>query len=119
VESVVERSPDQRRVAEEIAALMPETKPVIASLTVDDQGRLWVRRVASADTYPQFDVFDRDGTYHGSVELAFRPAAYTTILIRYDRLYAVVRDSFDVPFVVRTSVVGDVSQPAPLPPGHR
>jgi len=106
VESVVERSPDERRVAEEIAALMPETKPVIAGLTVDDQGRLWVRRVGSSDTSPQFDIFERDGTYRGSVELAFQPAAYTTIRIRYDRLYTVVRDSLDVPFVVRTGVVG-------------
>lgn len=105
VEAMVERSRDQRRVAEEIAGLMPDTKPVISSLTVDDEGRLWIGRTGPDDTHPQFDVFGRDGGYQGSVELAFRPAPYVPIWIRQSRVYAVVRDSLDVPFVVRTGVL--------------
>ncbi|KKL50240.1 hypothetical protein LCGC14_2307460, partial [marine sediment metagenome] len=105
VEATVERRPDQRRVAEEIAGLMPDTKPVISSLTVDDEGRLWIGRVGPEDAHPQFDVFGRDGGYQGSVELAFRPATYVPIRIRQSRVYAVVRDSLDVPFVVRTGVL--------------
>ena len=105
VESVVERSPDQRRVAEEIVDLMPDTKPVISSLTVDDEGRLWVGRTGPEDAYPQFDLFERDGEYQGSVELAFRSAPYIPIRIRLRRVYAVVRDSLDVPFVVRAGVL--------------
>ena len=101
IETMVERNPDERRLAEQLAALMPDTKPVIASLTVDDEGRLWIRRTGTDDAYPQFDVFDRDGSYHGSVELAFRPAPYIPIRIRQSRVYAVVLDSLDVPFVVR------------------
>jgi hypothetical protein len=108
VEAVVERYPDQRRVAEEIAGLMPETKPAIASLNVDDEGRLWIGRVAPEDAYPQYDIFGRAGAYQGSVELAFQPARFIPIRIRHRRVYAVVRDSLDVPFVVRTRVIGDV-----------
>ena len=104
VEASVERSPDGRRVAEEIAGLMPDIKPVISSLTVDDEGRLWIRRVGPEDSYPQFDIFGKDGAYHGSVELGFLPAPYIPVWIRGGRVYAVVRDSLDVPFVVRTGV---------------
>jgi hypothetical protein len=105
VESMLERSPDQRRVAEELAGLMPDSMPMISRLTVDDERRLWVGRTGPEDAPPQFDVFDRDGSYLGSVELAFRPAPYIPVWIRQGRLYAVVRDSLDVPFVVRTRAV--------------
>jgi hypothetical protein len=117
VEAMVERSPDLRRVAEELASLMPDTKPVISSLTVDDEGRLWIGRVGPEDAQPQFDIFGRDGGYHGSVELAFRPAPYTPIRIRQSRVYAVVRDSLDVPFVVRTGVLSDATGDATSPSG--
>lgn len=105
VESMLERSPDQRRLAEELAGLMPDSMPVISRLAVDDEGRLWVGRTGPEDAPPQFDIFDRDGEYHGSVELAFRPAPYTPIWVRGNRVYAVVRDSLDVPFVVRSRAV--------------
>ncbi len=117
VESVVERSPDQRRVAEELAGLMPDTKPLISSLSVDDEGRLWIGRVGPEDAHPQFDIFGRDGGYQGSVALAFQPAPYVPIRIRQSRVYTVVRDSMDVPFVVRTGVLSDASQDA-TPSAH-
>ncbi len=105
VEGRLERNPDQRRLAEELAGLMPDTMPVISRLAVADDGSLWVGRTGPEDEPPQFDIFDRKGDYHGSVELAFRPASYTPIWIRGNRVYAVVRDSLDVPFVVRTRAV--------------
>jgi hypothetical protein len=105
VEMRLERYPDQRRLFEGIADLMPDSMPVISRMAVDDEGRLWVGRTGSEDAPPQFDVFDRDGSYQGSVELAFRPAPYTPIWARQSRVYAVVRDSLDVPFVVRTRAV--------------
>jgi len=105
VEGFVERNPDQRRLAEELASLMPDSMPVISRLTVDDEGRLWIGRTGHPDAPPQFDIFDRDGEYHGTVELAFRPSSYAPIWIRQNRVYAVVRDSLDVPFVVRSRAV--------------
>jgi hypothetical protein len=107
VEETVQRSPDARQVAEEIADLMPDAKPIISGLTVDDVGQLWVQRTGPEGASPQFDLFDRDGRYLGTVEFAFSPASYIPIWVRNHRVYAVVRDSLDVPFVVRTRPVGD------------
>jgi streptogramin lyase len=108
VERETGMSPGDRRVAEELAQLMPETKPAIASLTVDDAGRLWVGRGGAEDADPEYDVFDGDGEYRGTVVLGFRPAPYTPIRIRQGRVYAVVRDSLDVPFVVRSGTLRNV-----------
>lgn len=105
VDLAAERSPADRRVAEEIAALMAEAKPAIASLTADDEGRVWVGRAVAEDADPEYDVFDGEGTYVGTVALAFRPAPYTPIRIRQGRVYAIVRDSLDVPYVVRSGEV--------------
>lgn len=106
VEGEVEQDPAQRRVAEEIAELIHDTKPMISSLTVDDGGRLWVRRWGTGGSTTLFDVFSADGSYQGSVELGFELSTYMPIRVRRGRIYTVVRDSLDVPFVVRTTDVG-------------
>lgn len=93
-----------RRSLEQIVALAGGSHPVIAGLTVDDRGRLWVQRDAVEDTPPIFDVFARDGTYHGSIRPAFRPASYMPLRIRAGRMYAIVRDSMGVSYVVRAAV---------------
>lgn len=93
-----------RRSLEQIVALAGESHPVIAGLTVDDRGRLWVQRDAAPDTPPILDVFERDGTYDGSVRPAFRPASYMPLRIRAGRMYAIVRDSMGVPYVVRAAL---------------
>jgi len=108
VETMVERDPAARRVAEEITALMPETKPAIASLTADDEGRLWIGRAVAEDADPEYDVFDPDGTYRGTVQLRFRPAPYTPIRVRQRRVYAIVRDSLDVPYVARSEQLRNI-----------
>jgi len=108
VNIVVEQSPADRRVAEDVAALMPETKPAIASLTVDDEGRLWVGRAVAEEADPEYDVFDRDGSYRGTVALGFRPAPYTPIRVRQGRVYAIVRDSLDVPYVARSGQLHNI-----------
>ena len=104
VQRVVDRSPDDRRVAEEVADMMPKTKPLIDGLVVDDEGRLWVRRAVPDDALPQFDIFTRDGQYQGTVQLEFQPAPYVPIRIRGGQIYALVPDSLDIPFVIRASV---------------
>ncbi len=49
IEEYVEDSPEAGRAAEEVAALMPDVKPILARMFVDDEGRLWVQRVTPAD----------------------------------------------------------------------
>lgn len=103
VESMVERHPDERRTAEELAQLGHSTKPVIDQLNLDDQGRLWVRRRMEGGQTSVYDVFDRQGEYMGSVRLGFRPSALPP-RIRNGSLYAVVADQLDVQTVVRADV---------------
>lgn len=109
VDGEVREDPEQRRIAEEIADLMRETKPAISSLTTDDVGRLWVGRTQVEGTRPVFDVFSADGTYQGSVQLGFDLPSYMPIWVRHGRIYAVVRDSLDVPFVVRSNLLFEPS----------
>lgn len=104
VDRIVERSPGERRAAEEVAGLMPEFKPVIAQLILDDLGRLWVRRAPVQGAPTTYDVFNPDGEYAGTVQLGFEPSQYLPIRIRRGRIYALVHDSLDVPSVVRTGV---------------
>jgi hypothetical protein len=98
---IVESSPDQRRAADELVALAPPHKPVLDMLFLDDEGNVWVRRVAPDGESPQFDIFAADGAYLASTRLGFTPAPYLPPRIRNGNLYALVTDSLDVPTVVR------------------
>jgi len=79
--------------------VMPQTKPILRQLIVDDEGRLWVDRVVGEEDV--FDVFAADGRFLGTVDPAFPFAAHFPIVIRHGSLYALQTDSLDVPFVVR------------------
>ena len=102
VESIVEDRPQLRREAEEVAALMPDIKPVLEGLFVDDEGRLWVERATPRDTPAFYDRYSEDGEYLGSVRLAFAPAG--PIRVQHGKIYTWVVDEFEVPYVVRASV---------------
>ena len=99
VEGIVEERPELRREAEEVAALMPDFKPVLADIFVDDEGRLWVERVTSTDAAAFYDRFSEDGDYLGSVRLAFKPAG--PLWVRHGNIYTWVTDELDIPYVAR------------------
>ncbi|MYB07473.1 MAG: 6-bladed beta-propeller, partial [Gemmatimonadetes bacterium] len=99
VDSIVEDRPELRRQAEEVAALMPDTKPVLAELFIDDEHRLWVQRVTPDGAPAFYDLFSVDGDYVGSVRLGF--AAAGPLVVRNGRIYSWVEDELGVPFVVR------------------
>jgi hypothetical protein len=103
---IPDRVPNMLESAEIIAALMPETKPVIADLAVDDGGRVWVRRNVPDGADPRYDIFDRGGEYVGSIVTGFDPALRLPVHIRADRMYALALDSLGVPVVVRTPHLG-------------
>jgi len=100
----LERSPDDARTLDEVLELAPDTRSVLSALYFDDRGRVWVERAVPADEASFFDVFARDGSWEGAYRLGFEPAAGLPLRIRHGHLYAVVRDSLDVPRVVRTAV---------------
>ena len=99
VDSIVADRPELRREAEEVAALMPDTKPMLARILVDDEHRLWVQRVTPEDAPAVYDVFSGDGDYRGSVRLAF--AAAGPLVVRQGHIYTWVEDELEVPYVVR------------------
>jgi len=82
--------------------LLPERKPLLEQLIVDDEGNLWVERV-TADGHV-FDVFDESGRYSATVEPDFDFVPYFPPVIRGGNLYALQLDSLDVPYVVRGHV---------------
>jgi hypothetical protein len=101
LKEAAQQAPGDRRVADEIGALMPKFKQAIAGMVLDDMNRLWARRTATSDSTATYDIFRADGAYLGAVTLGFVPP-YLPIRIRDGRVYAVVRDSLDVASVVRS-----------------
>jgi len=102
VENIVDDRPDLRREADEVAALMPDIKPILEGLFVDDEGRLWVERVTPRGAPAFYDRYSEDGDYLGSVRLAFEAAG--PIWVQHGSIYTWVVDEFEVPYVVRASV---------------
>lgn len=92
------------RGAEAMVAAIPETKPAISGLVVDDLGRLWVRRGEGGADGPRYDVFSASGDFETTVELRFRPSEYLPIEIQDGYVYALVRDDLEVPYVVRAAI---------------
>ena len=84
---------------------MPENKPVIVDLVVDDMRRLWVLRQQGVDEQPRFDVFDTEGRYLGSARLSFPIVPFVSIRVRNNRIYALARDDSGVPSVIRSTPV--------------
>ena len=104
VEGIVEfRGSEVRSDAEEVASILADVKPILAGLFVDDEGRLWVKRVTPDDAPAFYDLFSEDGDYLGSVRLAFK-SARGRFWIQHGNIYTWVTDEMDVPFIVRAPV---------------
>ena len=102
VQERVEHYPEEvRRGIEAAVALWPEVKPILESFFVDDQSRLWVKRVVPPDASPFYDLFSEDGDYLGSVRLGFTPAPDTVLWVQHGNIYTWVVDELDVQYVVR------------------
>lgn len=86
------------------ASQLQDVKPIFDGFVVDDTGYLWVRLGSRADAV-RFDVFDPEGRYLGVVEGVTGMVRLAPV-IRGDRFYAVLRDSLDVPYVVRYRIRG-------------
>jgi len=104
VQRTVDMDPVLQRGAEEVSALMPDVKPVLEGLFLDDEDRLWVERAVPSSTPPFYDLFSRDGDHLGSVRLAFEPRPSSKVTVQHGNLYTWVVDELDTPFVVRAPV---------------
>lgn len=102
-----ERAPSLRA---ELGALFPERKPVLEQLLVDDEGRLWVRRAVPYGEPPLYDVFRDDGEYLASARVPAGTSSYFPPVVRGGRVYLLVRDSLEVPFVVGAALPAALSR---------
>lgn len=86
---------------------VPRHKPAFVSIRTDDQGWLWVRpELPATERNAAFDVFDPDGRYQGRLALPIQHQDPMPLVIRGDRIYAVVLNDEGVPQVVRFRIEG-------------
>ncbi len=80
---------------------IPQVKPAIERLVVDDEGRLWVRR-SDPSVGLVFDLIAPDGEMLATVTLGrIRTNVWSPFVVRGDDVYLVVLDEDDVPQVGR------------------
>jgi hypothetical protein len=83
---------------------IPRTKPAIERITMDDQGRPWVRR-SDARGRVSFDVYSAAGQLIATAELGpYRSPMHLPFVVRGGNVYAVVLDEDDVQHVVRFAI---------------
>lgn len=83
---------------------IPRSKPAIYRLSVDHQGRLWVRR-QTAQGGVAFDLFNASGQFLATVEAGpQRMPAYLPFVVRGDTIYTVVLDEDDLQYVARFEI---------------
>jgi sugar lactone lactonase YvrE len=99
-----------RRAAREALSYAPETHPVVDQLTVDEEGRLWVRRWTRDGEPLLHDLFARDGTYRGSVRLPAETSAYLPPRVRNGDVYLLMQDELDVASVARIPLPADLTR---------
>ncbi|NUQ13073.1 MAG: hypothetical protein HUU26_12235 [Gemmatimonadaceae bacterium] len=81
---------------------IPDSKPAISRITIDGEGRPWVRRTDATGAV-LWDVFSATGQFLATAELppgARAPAAAPWV-VRGRTVYTVLLDEDDVPYVVR------------------
>lgn len=98
-------------------APIPETKPAFEALSVDEAGRIWVRRYVEAERFqsrseednaeepgtvwrerPTYDVYTRDGVFLGTALLPYRT---DRVVSRGRSVWGIQRGEFDEAYVVR------------------
>lgn len=80
---------------------IPRHFPFVSQLVVDDQSRLWARRVLADSTRSEFDVFTPDGTFLWTARVAARLAPFGRLIVRDGALHAVALDDDDLPTIIR------------------
>ena len=92
---------------------VPKQKPAFLSIRTDDRGWLWVRpSLPAAEKKTAFDVFDPEGRYQGRLSLPVAHEDRMPLVIRGERIYAVVLNDEGVPQVVRFRIEGRSAAPA-------
>ena len=86
---------------------IPQHKPAINRITIDGEGRPWVRRTDARGAV-SFDVFSSDGRFIATAELGpgVRNPGAAPFVVRGRTVYTVLLDEDDIPYVVRLQAEG-------------
>jgi len=85
---------------------LPRTKPAATDFFTDDEGYVWVNRVTAAGPEgTEYDIFDPEGRFLGTVELPFPLSSVPAPIIRGGVLYGVMQDELEVQYLVRARIV--------------
>jgi len=79
--------------------LIPQTKPVLRRVDTDTEGRVWVQIEDQAGFRAL--IFDSLGTLKAEAQLPFHPSRWHPTIILGRSVYAVTRDSVDIPTITR------------------
>ena len=90
------------------AGKIPSSKPPIALLSVDDDGRLWVQHTPQyGEASVTFDVHNATGVHLGRVRIPFRPSVEgLPIRARGRDLWMAIRDNDDVLSIAKFRLAG-------------
>jgi hypothetical protein len=106
VAQLVEQDPELERPARQLASHMPDRKPATDRFFLDEDERLWIRRVGDPEAPPLYDLFDREGNHLATVALSFAPNPFWVPVIRGNQAYFLAPGEFDVATVVRVPLDG-------------
>lgn len=82
--------------------MIPDVKPMVQAFVSDERGRLWVELHDSAGT--AYHVFSASGEWIARVRTTTNTGRGQQFRVRGNHLYAVTKDSLDVPLLVRFTV---------------
>jgi len=93
---------DQKMItaAHEIAGAMPEFKPAIQGILVDDEGTVWITRYSDVGELATLDAYSTDGEFQKSVRLNAPILSYFPLLIKDGRVYALAHREDGVPSIL-------------------
>ncbi len=98
----VEKSIARYAVSDFDASKIPASKPPIASLVVDDDGRLWVRHTSrGGETFTTFDIHDGAGQHLGRLRIPHPTSEWIPLHARGNDVWVAVRDADDVVSIAR------------------
>lgn len=83
-----------------VERFIPEHKPALEQIVVDDEGRVWAGRTVPAGEAPILDGFTADSNYVGSIRLFPGTSREVPPVIREGRVYAITEGEFDEQYVV-------------------
>ena len=75
--------------AKEIVGAMPDNKPAVQNLILDDESRVWLKRYSDPGEVTTMDVFSSNGEYVKSVRINSTIVGFNPIRIKDNRLYSI------------------------------